>query len=65
MAQSASMSENTKNIQIPSPEVIVRNQTPSFNVNYGGFVVQGDLTRDTLPNLQPLCKRAVNILVKK
>ena len=58
MAQSASMSENTKNIQIPSPEVIVRNQTPSFSVNYGGFVVQGDLTRDTLPNLQTIMQKS-------
>lgn len=65
MAQSASMSENTKNIQIPSPEVIVKNQTPSFNVNYGGFVVQGDLTRDTLPNLQTIMQKTCDYTRKE
>lgn len=57
MAQMASMDDMTKNISVPAPEVIMNSQTPSFSVNYGGFVVQGDLTRDALPNLQTIMKK--------
>lgn len=56
MAQMASMDDFSKNISVPSPEVIVKNQAPSFNYNQT-FTVQGDLTRDTLPNLQTIMKK--------
>ena len=57
MAQMASMDDMTKNISVPAPEVIMNNQTPSFSVNQS-FTVQGDLTRDTLPNLQTILDKA-------
>lgn len=47
----------TNNIKIPSPEVIIKSQ-PNINIDYGGFTVQGDLTRDALPNLQTILKKS-------
>lgn len=47
----------TNNIKTPSPEVIVKSQ-PNINIDYGGFTVQGDLTRDALPNLQTILKKS-------
>lgn len=57
MAQMASMDDMTKNINIPAPEVIMTNQTPSFSVNQS-FTVQGDLTRDALPDLNTILDEA-------
>ena len=57
MAQMASMDDMTKNISVPAPEVIMNSQTPSFSVNQS-FTVQGDLTRDTLPNLETILDKA-------
>lgn len=46
-------------INIPAPEVIMKNQMiPNININYGGLTVQGDLVRDTLPDLQTILKKA-------
>ena len=45
------------NIKIPSPEIIIKSQ-PNININYGGFTVQGDMTRDTLPDLQTILKKS-------
>ena len=57
MAQMASMDDMTKNISVPAPEVIMNSQTPSFSVNQS-FTVQGDLTRDALPNLETILDKA-------
>lgn len=57
MAQMASMNDMTKNISVPAPEVIMNSQTPSFSVNQS-FTVQGDLTRDALPNLETILDKA-------
>lgn len=44
---------------IKLPDITLKNNMiPSINIDYGGFIVQGDMVRDTLPDLQTILKKS-------